>query len=756
MNVEEYKKCPVLIVGGVLEDSESRALDEIFYQLECLDLELMESQSAEEALPLFHANPDISCILLNWNLDKKDMKAVDFIKNIRERNIKIPIFIITDRLSVKDIPLEVVENTTGYVWLMEDTSDFIAGRIDDAVKVYMGKILPPFFNELVDYVDKHKYAWHTPGHMGGMAFRKSAAGRFFFDFFGENAFRADLSVSVPELGSLLEHSEVVGDAEREAAENFNADRTYFVTNGTSTANKIVFHGSVTAGDIVVADRNCHKSVMHAIMMTGTTPVYFIPSRNAYGIIGPIHNREFEEATINKKIRECPLIKSTKKAKLAVVTNSTYDGLCYNVEGVKWKLKEAVENLHFDEAWYGYACFHEMYAGRYGMHTHKNIEKFPAVFATQSTHKVLAAFSQGSMVHVKNGKRKVDHDRFNEAYMMHTSTSPQYEIIASLDVASRMMEEGKYLVDDAIHEAVIFRKKMAQTSKGIKKQKKEKNWWFGVWQPEKVKVKGKSKPIEDVDDEFLKNNPDCWTLKSGEKWHGFGNLEKDHILLDPLKVTILMPGVNEKGMDKWGIPAGIVSKFLMTKGIVVEKTGHYSFLVLFTIGVTKGKSGALLNELFEFKRLYDENVPLESVFPELVKENPEKYKGFKLREFCQEMHEFLMKEKITDVVQEIYSVMPEQKMIPADAYKMMVQGKVEKLQVNKLNNKVSAAMVVPYPPGIPVIMPGEKFTSKTRKIIDYLAFCEEFDNRYPGFENEVHGVLIEQENGRKKYTIHCIS
>src|SRR5262249_52763922 len=159
-----------------------------------------------------------------------------------------------------------------------DTASFIAGRLEEALEAYLAKLLPPFFRGLIEHTEAHKYSWHTPGHSGGVAFLKSPVGRAFFDFFGETTFRADLSISVPALGSLLEHTSVVGEAEREAAANFGADRTYFVTNGTSTANKMVWHGSVSRGDLVVADRNCHKSILHSMIMTGAVPVYFRPTR----------------------------------------------------------------------------------------------------------------------------------------------------------------------------------------------------------------------------------------------------------------------------------------------------------------------------------------------------------------------------------------------------------------------------------------------------------------------------------------------
>jgi len=596
--------------------------------------------------------------------------------------------------------------------------------------------------------------------MGGVAFLKSAAGRIFYSFFGENALRADLSASVPELGSLLEHSGVVGEAERKAAEVFGADRTYFVTGGTSAANKIVSLATVTGGDVVLVDRNCHKSVMHAIIMAGAVPVYLIPARNEYGIIGPIYSREFRPDVIKEKIRNCPLIEdpASQTVRLAVITNSTYDGICYSAERIEEQLRDVVPYLLFDEAWSGYARFHPLYAGRFGMHPTDVVG--PTVFATQSTHKVLAAFSQGSMLHVRQGRGPVDHPRFNEAFMMFTSTSPQYTIIASLDVATKMMagHSGKFLVEEAIEEAIVFRKKMVTVAEEIRASPlpAENYWWFTVWQPDCIMDQEAEQALPEADDALLRNHAGCWLLHPYDAWHGFDGIEEGYAMLDPIKVTILTPGIRPGGgMEDRGIPAGIVTKYLRKSGIVVEKTGYYSFLVLFTLGITKGKSGTLLAELFRFKALYDQNSPLEEVFPDLVRQYPTRYSGRGLADLCQEMHGYLREKSIADLVRRVYAMLPEPVMTPAEAYRRLVRGEVTAVPVSELEGRTVAAMVVPYPPGIPVIMPGERCGPTTRAVVDYLVSLEEFDSLFPGFENEVHGADIVAGDGRRVY-IYCVT
>lgn len=763
--LEEF---PVLFIDDELhsDTAEGRASREIVKELKEDDFPVIEALTARDGVHAFLSHPHASCIVIDWELSAETtngtLTARDVITLIRERNPKIPIFLNTEKLAISAIPLSVISRIDGYIWKLEDTPGFIAGHIKRAATNYLADVLPPFFRGLMDYVDEHRYSWHTPGHMGGVAFLKSAPGRIFYNFFGENALRADLSTSVQELGSLLEHSGIVGEAERKAAEVFGADRTYFVTGGTSAANKIVWLGTVTSGDVVLVDRNCHASVMHAIIMTGAIPVYLIPARNDYGIIGPVRSSEFRPEVIAEKVRNCPLIDdpASQAVRMAVVTNSTYDGICYSAERIEEQLQETVPYIHYDEAWSGYARFHPLYAGRFGMHKTDGVG--PTVFATQSTHKVLAAFSQGSMLHVRQGRAPVDHPRFNEAFMMLTSTSPQYTIIASLDVAARMMagHSGRFLVEETIEEAIVFRKKMVTVAEEIRagNHTGEDYWWFTVWQPDCIMDEETERPLSEADDMLLRNHAGCWLLNPHDAWHGFDGIEEGYAMLDPVKVTILTPGIGPGGkMEEWGIPAAVVTRYLRKSGIVVEKTGYYSFLVLFTLGITKGKSGTLLAELFRFKALYDGNSPLEEVFPDLVRQHPARYAGRGLADLCREMHGYLRDESIAATLRNVYATLPEPVMTPAEAYRRLVRGEVTPVPASELEGRTVAVMVVPYPPGIPVVMPGERCTPTTRAIVDYLVSLQDFDALFPGFENEVHGVdVVVAEDGQRVYYVYCVS
>ncbi len=388
----------------------------------------------------------------------------------RRRNDRLPIFLFGDERTAEMVPASVLKHANAFMRLFEDSPEFLARVIARAANLYLERLPPPMFKALMDYTLHASYSWHTPGHGGGVGFRKSPVGHLFYQFFGENTLRSDVSVSVGMLGSLLDHTGPIAEGERNAARIFGSDETLFVVGGTSTSNKIVWHGMVAKGDLVLCDRNCHKSILHSLIMTGATPIYLVPVAqwardHRANLARAIHAR-----IIRQKVAASPFAKETNgKVRLMVMTNSTYDGLCYNIDGIKQLLGDNVDVLHFDEAWYAYANFHEFYDGYHAISSaHPARSPHAITFATQSTHKLLAALSQASMIHVQHSeKQKLDMPRFNDAFMMHTSTSPQYGIIASCDVAAAMMEQpaGRALVQEMIEEALSFRRAMTAVQKG---------------------------------------------------------------------------------------------------------------------------------------------------------------------------------------------------------------------------------------------------------------------------------------------------
>jgi arginine decarboxylase len=739
--------------------ADGRALRNLVTELNKLDIEVVQSRDYKDGESAIVSDPSIDCVLVDWDLDKDKREAkrqtLALLKLIRAHNEKMSVFLITEHSELSNIPLEIIEKVDDFILILEDTADFIAGRICASIRRYRDQLLPPFFAALVKFAQTYEYSWHTPGHTGGVAFLKSPVGQAFFNFFGENMLRSDLSISVGELGSLLDHSGPIGDGERYAARVFGAHRTYSVTNGTSTSNRIVFTASVTQDDIVLCDRNCHKSIEHSLTMTGALPAYLIPSRNRYGIIGPIHPDILTPASIKSLIKNNPLTRSSAQQKPvhSVITNSTYDGLCYNVRHVAELLGQSVDRIHFDEAWYGYARFNPIYRERYAMHGDPAKYKGPTLFATQSTHKLLAALSQASFIHVRDGRNPIEHERFNEAFMMHSSTSPQYAIIASNDVAAGMMDgvAGHTLTAESIKEAVAFRKTMARLRKELAGKE---GWFFGVWQPEEV-YDGKSKkrvPFEEAPDHLLCSEPNCWVLHPVDKWHGFADLQNSYCMLDPIKVTVITPGVASDGsLEKFAIPAMLVTAYLDRQGIVVEKTGDFSVLFLFSMGVTKGKWGTLITALLDFKKDYDANRPLAEVLPSLVQDHPGRYDGMGLKDLSDEMMDQIRKGNNTQLLSTAFSQLPQPKMTPQKAYRYLVRDQVEQVALDRIANRIVATGIVPYPPGIPMLMPGENIGGSNSPFLSYLKALQAFDARFPGFGHDIHGV----ENVDGRYMIYCV-
>ena len=672
----------------------------------------------------------------------------NFIEEVRRKNSDVPIYLHGETKTSQHLPNDVLRELHGFIHMFEDTPEFVAKHIVREAKSYLEGIQPPFFKALLDYAEDGSYSWHCPGHSGGVAFLKSPIGQMYHQFYGENMLRADVCNAVEELGQLLDHDGAIGESERNAARIFNADHCFFVTNGTSTSNKMVWHHTVAPGDVVVVDRNCHKSNLHAIIMTGAIPVFLKPTRNHYGIIGPIPQSEFEPEAIKAKIRANPLLQHVDadavKPRIMTLTQSTYDGVLYNTETIKQMLDGYVENLHFDEAWLPHAAFHPFYGTYHAMGKKRPRPQQSVVYSTQSIHKLLAGISQASHVLVQESQTtKLDHHLFNEAYLMHTSTSPQYSIIASCDVAAAMMEPpgGTAMVEESIAEALDFRRAMRKVAQDFGKN----DWWFKVWGPDKLVQDG----IGRADDWIIKNG----TAKS-KSWHGFGKLAPGFNMLDPIKATIVTPGLNLDGkFDKTGIPASIVTKFLAEHGVVVEKTGLYSFFIMFTIGITKGRWNTLLTALQQFKDDYDRNQPMWRIMPEFCAQH-RRYERMGLRDLCQHVHELYARYDIARLTTDMYLSELTPAMRPADAYACIARREVERVEIDDLEGRVTVGLVTPYPPGIPLLIPGEVFN---RKIVDYLKFAREFALMCPGFESDIHGLVeVKDDNGNVRYFADCVA
>jgi arginine/lysine/ornithine decarboxylase len=665
-----------------------------------------------------------------------------FIQEIRRKNAEIPIYLYGETRTSEHIPNDVLRELHGFIHMFEDTPEFVARHIIREAKSYLDGLAPPFFRALMDYAKDGSYSWHCPGHSGGVAFLKSPVGQMFHQFFGENMLRADVCNAVEELGQLLDHTGPVAQSERNAARIFNADHCFFVTNGTSTSNKMVWHHTVAPGDVVVVDRNCHKSILHSIVMTGAVPVFLTPTRNHYGIIGPIPEREFSREAIERKIAANPLLAGVDPKKvrprILTLTQSTYDGVLYNTETIKHKLDGYVGTLHFDEAWLPHAAFHPFYGSFHAMGKKRARPKQAMVYATQSTHKLLAGLSQASQVLVQDSQTvRLDRHLFNEAYLMHTSTSPQYAIIASCDVAAAMMEPpgGTALVEESLKEALDFRRAMRKVAKDF-----AGDWWFELWGPDKLAAEGIGTQAD-------------WVLGARAKWHGFGTLATGFNMLDPIKCTIITPGLGVDGrFAKTGIPASILTKFLAEHGVVVEKTGLYSLFIMFTIGITKGRWNTMLTALQQFKDDYDRNQPMWRILPEFCAEHPA-YERMGLRDLCQAIHQAYAKDDIARLTTEMYLSDLQPAMKPSDAYARIAHRETDRVPIDALEGRITTSLLTPYPPGIPLLVPGERFN---RRIVRYLQFARGFNAAFPGFSTDVHG-LVEEEGagGAREYFVDCV-
>ena len=656
---------------------------------ECLKkrgFEVVFAADQADLVRVVENNARLAGVVIDWEDSPQEL-----CQQIHDFNEYLPVFAFSSSNSVTDATFQQLSlNVEFFEYEISNAAD-IAVTISQKVEEYEKAVTPPLTRALMNFAKEGKYTFCTPGHMSGTAFQHSPVGALFYDFFGANTFKADVSVSVGELGSLLDHSGPHRDAEKYIAETFNADR------------------------------NCHKSLTHLMMMSNVIPIYLRPTRNAYGILGGIPQSEFKHETIEKRVKETP---NATWPVHAVVTNSTYDGLFYNTGFIKNTLD--VKSIHFDSAWVPYTNFSPIYQGLAGMSGGRTEGK--VIYETQSTHKLLAAFSQASMIHVKG---EINEATFNEAFMMHTSTSPFYPIVASTETAAAMMRGnvGHRLIDESIDRAIRFRKE-------IKRLREESDsWFFDVWQPENIGTK------------------ECWELKPEDKWHGFRNIDQEHMYLDPIKVTLLTPGLNGDGtMAERGIPASIVSKYLDDRGVIVEKTGPYNLLFLFSFGIDNTKAMGLLRELCNFRRDYDRNLEIKEAIPSLYKKDPSFYDGMRLQELAQGIHKLIVEHDLPNMMFHAFETLPKMVMTPFDAFQRELNGEVEEVRIQDMQDKVNANMILPYPPGVPLVMPGEMLTADNRAVLDFMLMLCEIGEHFPGFETDIHGAYRQPDGS---YTVKVL-
>lgn len=658
----------------------------------------------------------------------------------------IPVFLyLRDE---ENTPEELVGHVVGVISDNLTDRRLFGRQIDEAAKRYEDKVLPPFFGALAQYVYKGKSQFDCPGHQGGAYFRRHPAGRAFYDFYGEELFRSDLCNADVAMGDLLIHEGAPLKAQKAAAKIYNADKTYFVLNGTSASNKVVLNAALTPGDLVLYDRNNHKSVNHgALLQAGATPIYLETARNPFGFIGGIDEKCFDEKYLRDLIREkCPEKADAKRPfRLAVIQLGTYDGTIYNARQVVDKIGHLCDYILFDSAWVGYEQFIPMMRDCSPLLLELGPED-PGIFVTQSVHKQQAGFSQSSQIHKKDAHirgqdRFIPHKVLNNAFMMHASTSPFYPLFASLDVNAKMQEgeAGRRLWADCVKTTIDARKLLLDTCHHIK-----------PFIPNKVRgADWKSYPTNLIsqDLEFFKFVP-------GEKWHSFEGFGESQYFVDPCKFMLTTPGINvETGeYEDFGVPATILANYLRENGIIPEKNDLNSILFLMTPAENKEKMDHLVSQIARFEKYLDEDAPLEDVLPGLYKHYEYRYHDYSIRQLCQEMHDFYKERNIKKIQKQMFrsEYMPKSVINPQDAHFAFLRGQAELVRMEDAEGRVAAEGALPYPPGVLCCFPGEVWGGP---VLKYFLAWQEAMGRMPGFAPELQGVYVE-DNGRGGKQVYC--
>lgn len=699
--------------------------------------------------PWISSIEDRTCIPIN-ETDFTNIGAVvvsasemDVLDNEQIRSFGIPVIVmVVDPSHTISFDMEQI----GAVIDVTSTSiNDYKGTIEQIVASYEVLILPPFFKALSDYVGDNNAQFDCPGHQGGQFFAKHPTGRAFYDFFGDHIFRADLCNADVKLGDLLIHEGYAHDAQAHAAAVYNADKTYFVLNGTSSANKVVLNALLTPGDTILYDRNNHKSICHGgLVMSGATPIYLETARNPFGSIGGILEHCFDENYIRNLIGEKDpnKAKADRPIRLAVIQLGTYDGTIYNARQVVDKIGHLCDYIFFDSAWVGYEQFIPMMKDCSPLLLELGPND-PGILVTQSVHKQQAGFSQTSQIHkkdkhIKGQDRYVDHKRFNNSFMMHASTSPFYPLFASLDVNAKIHEGelGKQLWRECIEVGIDARKSVLRRCTYLRPL---------------VPPVVHGKKWEEGNTQEMANDVSYFAFEPNAKWHSFKGYGEGQYFIDPCKFQLITPGITvETGAyEDFGIHANILANYLRENRIIPEKCDLNTILFLMTPAESKAKMDALVDQLVRFEELIERNAPMEEVLPSIYYSHLDKYKGYHIRQLCQEMHDFYKARNVSTLQQRLFSkaYFPEYVMNPQAANFEFQRNKGELVPLDEAEGRIALEGALPYPPGVLCVQPGERWS---RTACDYFLALEEGINQLPGFAPEIQGVyLIEQPDGSKK-------
>ena len=667
----------------------------------------------------------------------------EYLERIQATNFGIPVFVVQTEEEQVDPKfydaIYHIQDLNGY------DIKLYSRQIETAAKLYEDKMLPPFFKMLSEYVEMGNIAFDCPGHQGGQYYRKHPAGRFLYDFYGENIFRSDICNADVKLGDLLIHEGAACDAQKYAAQVFNADKTYFVLNGTSSSNKVALNAVLAPGDLVLFDRNNHKSNHHgALIQAGATPIYLETARNPFGFIGGIDSHCFEEDYLKSLIKEVAPEKLNQKRpfRLAVIQLGTYDGTIYNARQVVDKIGHLCDYILFDSAWVGYEQFIPMMKDCSPLLLELN-ENDPGILVTQSVHKQQAGFSQTSQIHkkdkhIKGQDRYVNHKRFNNAFMLHASTSPFYPLFAALDVNAKIQgsEAGRRLWHECVKVGIEARKLVLNHCELIR-----------PFIPTTIK----GKKWQDYDTEEIATNLEFFKFHPTDTWHKFEGYADEQYFVDPCKFLLTTPGISlETGeYEKFGVPATILANYLRENGIIPEKCDLNSILFLLTPAETLTKMQTLVAQIALFEKHIKQDSLLKDVLPTVYKNNEDRYKGYTIRQLCQEMHDLYVSRNVKQLQKDLFrkATLPEYALNPHDANIEFVRNKVELVPLTDIVGRVAAEGALPYPPGVLCVVPGERWSSTAQK---YFLALEEGINTLPGFAPEIQGVYLQKDpDGRTR-------
>ncbi|MDY3360840.1 MAG: ornithine decarboxylase [Clostridium celatum] len=675
---------------------------------------------------------DVAAAVVNEN-------DIEVINDIYDTKFGIAIFVIAE---TNDISCEINDKVYKIITISDLNEEIFSKELNKVADKYEEEMLPPFFNVLSEYSRRGNLQFACPGHQGGQYFIKHPAGRAMYEFFGENIFKSDICNADVDLGDLLIHEGPAMSAQAYAAKVYNADKTYFVMNGTSTSNSVVINAIVSPGDLVLFDRNNHKSIYNsALVSSAGKPVYLETARNPFGFIGGIDAHCFNEEYLRNEAAKVDSEKAKEKRpfRLAVIQLGTYDGTIYNARQVVDKIGHLCDYILFDSAWVGYEQFIPMMRDCSPLLLDLKPED-PGILVTQSIHKQQAGFSQTSQIHKKDShlkgqKRYVDHKRFNNAYMLYASTSPFYPLFAALDVNARMQdgEAGKKLWADCIKVGIEARKDVLDRCTMLK-----------PFIPPTVR----GKLWQDYNTEEIANDIEFFKFYPGEKWHSFEGYGENQYFVDPNKFMLTTPGINvETGeYEEFGIPATILANYLRDHRVVPEKNDLNSILFLLTPAETTEKMQGLVDHLVRFESLIKEDAPLSKVLPKLYAKYEERYKGYTIKRLCQEMHDFY-KENDAKTYQKLLfrrNSLPEYVMNPNEANVELKRNNAKLVPLSDIVGEIALEGALPYPPGVFCVVPGERWNTVAQK---YFSILEEGINRVPGFAPEIQGVYLEKEKGK---------